>query len=292
MKIPSVKINEAVIQPPVNPQLEAFAKEIKRQVPKFETIEDVYEERLKRIKSLRTIGRRLDKREYLKLAIKLENCWLGGPCGSAACPECFRLHRLEMIGEVLRLCKKRKNWRGLTLIFYQDALSDSQLLQWQPNTLIARLRRWLNECGFDEMVIGGFELDFHREANKWMPHFHLIIPNDKKAIKSLRVRMKNKRNMNARKNVINRPMLVSKLKNPMRQVSYRFKAIWWRVESIQYDDYDIQGSKERKRKRWTKKYRLFRKQYVDSLIKLDSIGIAGLTFMYKVRKYGDHLILK
>lgn len=54
MKIPSVKINEAVMQPPVNPQLEAFAKEIKRQVPKFETIEDVYEERLKRITSLRT----------------------------------------------------------------------------------------------------------------------------------------------------------------------------------------------------------------------------------------------
>lgn len=104
--------------------------------------------------------------------------------------------------------------------------------------------------------------------------------------------MKNKKNMNTRENVVNRPMLVSKLKNPIRQVSYRFKAIWWRVESIQYDDYHIQGSKERKRKRWTKKYRLLRKQYVDSLIKLDSIGITALTFMYKVRKYGDHLTLK
>lgn len=176
MKIPSVKINEAVMQPLVNPQLEAFSKEIQRQVPKFETIEDVYEEKLKRIKSLRTIGRPLDKREYLKLAIKLENCWLGGPCGSAACPECFRLHRLEIIGEVLRLCKKRKNWRGLTLIFYQDTLSDSQLLQWQPDTLIARLRRWLNECGFSGMGLVGSKWIITQILKSGCPIFTLSFP--------------------------------------------------------------------------------------------------------------------
>ena len=50
MKIPSVKINEAVMQPLVNPQLEAFAKEIKRQVPKFETIEDVLRRKIKAYK--------------------------------------------------------------------------------------------------------------------------------------------------------------------------------------------------------------------------------------------------
>ncbi|WP_258090117.1 hypothetical protein [Serratia liquefaciens] len=257
-------------------------------LPKFETVEKVRAEKCLREKSLQ----KYQGKVYRDLFKKLKDCHPLYSCGSAACPECFRKHRLEMIGEVLKICKKRKNWRCSTLIFYQDAFYDNELLHWRPDKLIARLRRWLNECGFDEMVIGGFELDFHSEANKWMPHFHLIIPNDKNAIERLRLKMKNKRNMNTRKNIINRPVLVSKLKKPMRQVSYRFKAIWCRVESIQYDDYYIQGSKERKRKRWTKKYRLLRKQYVDSLIKLDSIGIAGLTFMYKVRKYGDHLILK
>ncbi|EKM5064296.1 hypothetical protein PUZ93_001293 [Cronobacter turicensis] len=292
MKILSAKRKGAVIQHPDNLRFKKLAKEIKRLLPKFETINDACEEKSKRIKSLRITGRRLAKRDYLKLAIKLENCWPGEPCGSAACPECFRRHRLEIIGEVLRLCNKRKKWRSATLIFYQDAFSDDQLLKWRLDTLIARLKRWLKECGFSAMVIGGFEMDFHMDINKWVPHFHLIIQNDKQAIRNLRARMKNKRNMNTRKNVINRPMLVSNLNNPVRQVSYRFKAIWWRVESIQYDDYYIQGGKERKRKRWTKKYRLLSKQHADSLLMLDSLGIAELTFMYKVRKYGDHLIMK
>ncbi|ELK4063908.1 hypothetical protein Q6837_003541 [Escherichia coli] len=257
-------------------------------LPKFETVVKVRAEKCFRVKSLQ----KCQGKVYQDLFKKLKDCHPSYPCGSAACPECFRKHRLEMIGEVLRLCKKSKKWRSITLIFYQDAFYDNQLLKWQPDTLIARLRRWLNECGFSGIVIGGFEMDYHIDIKKWIPHFHLIIPNDKQAIKKLRIRMKNKKNMNTRGNVINRPMLVSKLKAPLRQVSYRFKAIWWRVESIQYDDYHIQGSKERKRKRWTKKYRLLRNQYADSLIKLDSIGITGLTFMYKVRKYGDHLIMK
>jgi len=275
MKIPLARLSD---------KNEALAEAL----PKFETVVKVRAEKCFRVKSLQ----KCQGKVYQDLFKKLKDCHPSYPCGSAACPECFRKHRLEMIGEVLRLCKKRKKWRSITLIFYQDAFYDNQLLKWQPDTLIARLRRWLNECGFSGVVIGGFEMDYHIDIKKWMPHFHLIIPNDKQAIKRLRIRMKNKKNMNTRGNVINRPMLVSKLKAPLRQVSYRFKAIWWRVESIQYDDYHLQGNKERKRKRWTKKYRLLRNQYVDSLIKLDSIGITGLTFMYKVRKYGDHLIMK
>ncbi|ECG1716623.1 hypothetical protein D8Z03_01610 [Salmonella enterica] len=275
MKIPLARLSD---------KNEALAEAL----PKFETVVKVRAEKCFRVKSLQ----KCQGKVYQDLFKKLKDCHPSDPCGSAACPECFRKHRLEMIGEVLRLCKKSKKWRSITLIFYQDAFYDNQLLKWQPDTLIARLRRWLNECGFSGIVIGGFEMDYHIDIKKWMPHFHLIIPNDKQAIKRLRIRMKNKKNMNTRGNVINRPMLVSKLKAPLRQVSYRFKAIWWRVESIQYDYYHLQGNKERKRKRWTKKYRLLRNQYVDSLIKLDSIGITGLTFMYKVRKYGDHLIMK
>lgn len=275
MKIPLARLSD---------KNEALAEAL----PKFETVVKVRAEKCFRVKSLQ----KCQGKVYQDLFKKLKDCHPSDPCGSAACPECFRKHRLEMIGEVLRLCKKSKKWRSITLIFYQDAFYDNQLLKWQPDTLIARLRRWLNECGFSGIVIGGFEMDYHIDIKKWMPHFHLIIPNDKQAIKRLRIRMKNKKNMNTRGNVINRPMLVSKLKAPLRQVSYRFKAIWWRVESIQYDDYHLQGNKERKRKRWTKKYRLLRNQYVDSLIKLDSIGITRLTFMYKVRKYGDHLIMK
>lgn len=267
----------------LNDELEEFAKTI----PKFETVKDVRAEKLIREKALQ---KRKDN-IYQVLFKKLWECEPRYPCGSAACPECFRRHRLIMIREVMKLCKKRKKWRGLTLIFYQDAISDDELLEWRPASLIARLRRWLKECDFERMVIGGFEMDFHTGIKKWLPHFHLIIPNDKTAIKKLRIKMKNKRNMNTREGVINRPMLSSKLKAPEHQISYRFKAIWWRVESIQHNGIYVLDGKERKRKRWTRKYRLLSKQHTDSLIMLDAIGMAGLTFMYKVRRYGDHLLM-
>ncbi|MFN3070390.1 hypothetical protein ACKWMY_20055 [Serratia sp. J2] len=267
----------------LNDELEEFAKTL----PKFETVKEVRAERLIREKALQ---KRKDK-IYQTLFKKLWECEPRYPCGSAACPECFRLHRLIMIKEVMKLCKKRKKWRGLTLIFYQDAISDEEFLEWKPSTLKARLRRWLKECGFEGVVIGGFEMDFHTGIQKWLPHFHLIITNDKEAIKKLRNKMKNKRNMNTREGVKNRPLLSSKLKVPKRQISYRFKAIWWRVESIQYNDVYMLDGNERKRKRWTRKYRLLSKQHTDSLIMLDTIGMAELTFMYKVRRYGDHFLM-
>lgn len=262
-------------------------EELANTIPKFETVKEVRAERLIREKSLQ---KRKDT-IYQSLFEKLWECEPRYPCGSAACPECFRRHRLIMIKEVMKLCKKKKKWRGLTLIFYQDALDDSELLEWRPDYLKARLRRWLKECGFNGMIIGGFEMDFHTGVQKWMPHFHLIIPNDKEAIKKLRVRMKNKKNMNTRKDVVSRPMLSSELKAPESQISYRFKAIWWRVESIQYNGAYILNGEEREIKRRTIKYRLLSKKHTDSLIMLDTIGMTGLTFMYKVRRYGDHLLM-
>jgi hypothetical protein len=263
-------------------------EELAGEIPKFETVKEVRAERLFRINALRGLKGKI----YQTLFKKLNACEPLDPCGSTACPECYRHHRLIMIKEVLKLCNKRKKWRSVTLIFYQDALSDNELLEWRPDALKARLRRWLKESGFTGMVIGGFEMDFHTDIKKWMPHFHLIIPNDKEAINKLRIKMKNARNMSTRIGVVNRPMLSSELKAPERQISYRFKAIWWRVESIQYNDVYMLNNRERKRKRRTIKYRLLKKQHADSLIMLNAIGIASLTFMYRVRRYGDHLLMQ
>ncbi|EIW8644750.1 TPA: hypothetical protein MI534_05350 [Klebsiella pneumoniae] len=52
------------------------------------------------------------------------------------------------------------------------------------------------------------------------------------------------------------------------------------------------NNKSIKPKRRTKKFRLRPKQHAHSLVMMDKQGIQTLTFMYKVRKYGDHLILK
>lgn len=257
-------------------------------IPGFETPEQARKERAFRIASLSTYtGAR-----YKALCAKLTECHPKYPCNSAACPECRRGYRLQMTREVLRLCSKTKKWRNVTLIFYQDAFKDAEASIWSPDALIARLRRWLKECGFRYMVIGGFEMDYHTDTGLWLPHFHLITFNEEGALNKLRNRMKNKRNMSARKRVISRPMFDTGIDNPEKQISYLFKAIWWRVESYKENKPILINNKSIKPKRRTIKRRLRPKQHAHSLVMMDKQGIQTLTFMYKVRKYGDHLILK
>lgn len=81
------------------------------------------------------------------------------------------------------------------------------------------------------MVIGGFEMDYHTDTGLWLPHFHLITFDEEEALNKLWNRMKNKRNMSVRKNVISRPMFDTGIDEPEKQITYLFKVIWWRVES-------------------------------------------------------------
>ncbi|WP_434171087.1 hypothetical protein AHYW_002432 [Providencia manganoxydans] len=262
-------------------ELETFAKVL----PNFETAKKVRQERELRIKKL---TRYLSKKSQ-KLMNKLKNCHPEYPCGSAACPECTRKHRLEMTKEVMTICSNLDEWKSVTLIFYQDAISNDDFWGFDLNKLKRRLRRWLNDCGFSTVVIGGYEMDFHTDVQKWLPHFHLIVPNEPDAINQLRIKMKSQQNAVFRPNIINRPILVNNLKIPEKQISYHFKLIWWRIESmIYYETINV----VRKVRRRTKKFRLKKKEYIQSLVMLDEIGISELTFMYKVKKYGSHLVIK
>lgn len=265
-------------------ELETFAKVL----PNFETVKDVRQERELRIKKL---TRYLSKKSQ-KLMNKLKNCHPEYPCGSAACPECVRKHRLEMTKAVMTICSNLDEWKSVTLIFYQDAINNGNFWDFDLNKLKRRLRRWLNDCGFSKMVIGGYEMDFHTDVKKWLPHFHLIVPNEPDSISKLRLKMKSQQNAVFRPDIINRPILVNNLKIPEKQISYHFKSIWWRIESISYDEAIKIGLKVSKRKRRTKKFRLKKKEYIQSLLMLDKIGISELTFMYKVKKYGSHLVIK
>ncbi|OHT22715.1 hypothetical protein A3Q29_09420 [Providencia stuartii] len=265
-------------------ELETFAKAL----PNFETVKDVRQERELRIKKL---TRYLSKKSQ-KLMNKLKNCHPEYPCGSAACPECVRKHRLEMTKAVMTICSNLDEWKSVTLIFYQDAISNDDFWGFDLNKLKRRLRRWLNDCGFSTVVIGGYEMDFHTDVRKWLPHFHLIVPNEPDAINKLRLKMRSQQNAVFRPNIINRPILVNNLKIPEKQISYHFKLIWWRIESIIYDETINVVRKISKRNRRTTKCRLLKKEYIQSLLMLDKIGISELTFMYKVKKYGSHLVIK
>lgn len=247
----------------------------------FETIDKVIKESSIRQKALYKAGNEGDKEIY-NLAVKLNSCVEESPCESAACPVCFRSHRINVISELVKICNKRKEWRIVTLIYYFEQMDDKNVMSFDLSQLKDLLRKQLKRAGFKELVIGSFEMDYHTESNCWMPHLHLLVKHDEAAEEKLRKAMNSKKNMQSRNGVINRPILIQGLNNKVKQISYLYKSMWSRIEVFST------GTRERN----TKKYRLEQEQLILSLKKLDDIGFSGLEFLYCARRYDSRLQFK
>lgn len=141
-------------------------------LPKFETEESCYREKLLRIKALY----RSRLTDTWKLANKLSDCDDEEPCFSFACPECVRKFRIQKITQLALLCKDYQAWKFVTVIYYDRMTSDLSKLNVQR--LIGRLRKQLWRSGISDVLIGFFEVDYHPEYQRWMPHFHLLVRCD------------------------------------------------------------------------------------------------------------------
>ncbi|WP_421167998.1 hypothetical protein, partial [Aeromonas dhakensis] len=69
------------------------------------------------------------------------------------------------------------------------------------------------------------------------------------------------------------------LKNPLRQIAYICKFMWQRKE--------VFIGKDERRK--SKKYRLPKSKFIDALLKLDSLKLVDVEFMYRVKQNGATL---
>ncbi|EFN9407243.1 hypothetical protein D3F95_23455, partial [Escherichia coli] len=113
-------------------------------IPGFETREQMEKERLYRIKAIRKAVRqnRNDNQDESKevrkahkkwrgrmfrLKRKLEGCMPEHQCGSAACPQCFRLHRLRKLTELLPLRASKGAYRVVTLVYYDAMLKEDEI---------------------------------------------------------------------------------------------------------------------------------------------------------------------
>ena len=160
----------------------------------------------------------------------------------------------------------------VTLIFYEDAKSNKDFMRWDVSKLLNKLRRQLGRLGVRGPVVGSFDIDYHADIKRWLPHFHLLIPNDEAELKALRRYMKKGKNM-LREGVKNRPMLLQKIKDPSKQISYLFKSYYSQVIC-----YSADGARR------TKKRRLEQRQFAISLVKLDQLGLKGGLFLYGLRE--------
>ncbi len=252
-----------------------MASQKKIRLPKgFESLETSQNESQIRQKCL---AKRRSKR-CRSLAASLAACGGdGGPCGSGACPVCFRANRRKIIPETIKLHGQYPALKAVTLIFYEEAMTSKEFMAWDVRPLIVKLRKKFGRCGVRGPVIGSFDIDYHADTELWLPHFHLLISSDEAGLKALRRYMKRPKNM-VRDGVKNRPMLVQGINDPAKQAGYLYKSYWSQIAC-----YSKNG------KRRTAKRRLKKNQHALSLLKLDQLGLQGGLFLYGLRYSGGKL---
>lgn len=247
--------------------------DIRKDLSGFETIAAVKKESQTRQASLTKGGNHT-------LAEKLADCTKDCRCMSPACPRCVRINRRGFYHAAMTLSEQynRANQRTVTLIYYSEAITSKQLKNFNPKQLKDRLRQQLTRCGFQNPVIGGLELDYHEDIDLWVPHLHLLVVDDINTLETLRNRYLAKEKCPASDSTpegyTSRPMLVQVLKNPPKQLSYLCKQRWQLIRP--YEDPE-------KGKRRTRKLRLKKNEFIQSLIVLNSYTFSDLMFTFKVR---------
>jgi len=245
-------------------------------LPNFETLSDAKTESDYRQKVL--LGSGIESLRIL--GTKLSKCSKRYPCDTAACSVCFRYFRQWFYAQLCSLCDRYDEAYILTIVYYDEYLSNDELFNVEPKQLKQRLYQQLKRSGFKHPVTGCLEMDFHPEIARWLPHFHLLILGDSSPIGKLRQRFfSNIKPITGRSTYVNRPIYVSKLRDKGPELSYLCKSYWSRVEAYM----NPRG------KRCTKKYRLKPNELRLSLRVLDRIGFKGLLFMYGIRRHGFKL---
>ena len=205
-----------------------------------------------------------DDDELLDLLIKLENCEVEDRCRSGACPVCVSITRADLILSALEVIDTNQEWCMITVIYFNSEMSDEDMSNFRIEKLKNRLHKQLERCQFDAPVIGSFEIDYHESSQKWLPHFHLLTPNNQRNIKRLRQYFRQ-----------NRAMKISIIKNRPEQISYAFKFYWGRMYEYKFN------GKTRKDKAGLKQ-----KQLLIALLKQDEFGVNGQLFLHLARRRG------
>ncbi len=245
-------------------------------LPKFETHEDCWHENKIRVSKLSNSN----KYGANVLAEKLSDCDEERPCFSLACHECVRRLRLKKISQLALFCEDYKEWKFATFIYYDEMVRE--LSHIDTPRLKNRLYKQLDRAGITDVVIGYFEVDFQTEYNHWLPHFHLLV----KCRNSHTPEWERLRKLFQKQDVPNNinvikfcPVEVKELKDPLRQIAYTCKFMWQRKGFfIGKDD-----------RRKSKKYRLPKGKFIDALLKLDSLKLVDVEFMYRLQQNGATL---
>ena len=225
-----------------------------------------------RIKILESVYNKTKNKIHKNLAKKIYNCEENGPCNSLACAKCINFKQLGIVNKYISYVSD--NYIFVTLIFYKNKIPINKLSDFNPNLLKDKLRKKLKSIGFNDVIFGSLELDLHLyedvNSSYYLPHFHLLIPNDSEKIKSLRDYMKSSKNLNSRQGIKNRPMVVDEINDIEGIIKYITKIMWCEMAFF--------TNKEGRLKHSSKRRISNSCMFADSLVKLDTLKFSDIFF--------------
>ncbi|WP_087025766.1 hypothetical protein [Thaumasiovibrio subtropicus] len=242
--------------------------------PLFETVKQAKEENEARIDILWAVG----GEENVNLALELEACTYDEKkCNSAACKICNREYRMQLVNPRVSMMAEcgLDHWM-LTVIDYKGAFSHEQLTAFDVRKAKDRLRKQLSRAGFHGPIFGSIELDYHDECKLWLPHAHLIVPITEQNVNAKKALIQQYKRMNLchiKNNRKAKPLQFDSINHDYHQVSYCFKLSFFEVVDI----------KSKKGNRYTRKQRLKRRNFCDSLVSQHLAGRRGYVFSFDER---------
>lgn len=242
----------------------------RRSINRRNTVED--KENNIRIKILESVYNKTKNKIHKKLAKKIHNCEDTFPCNSLACAKCINVKQLDIVNKYISYVSD--NYIFVTLIFYKNKIPINKLSDFNPNLLKDKLRKKLKSIGFNDFVLGSLELDLHLyediNSSYYLPHFHLLMPNESEKIKFLRDYMNSSKNLNSRSGIKNRPMLVKNISCIEGIINYTTKIMWCEIAFF--------TNKEGKLKHSGKRRISNNRMFADSLVKLDTLKFSDIFF--------------
>ncbi|HCG7194492.1 TPA: hypothetical protein NJ335_003883 [Vibrio parahaemolyticus] len=139
----------------------------------FESEKKSKAENRRRINALLTAGGL-----HRELLFRLEDCTYEDiPCGSLACKLCNRDLRIAVVDSAVNcvLQSSSCDWSFLTVILYKKAFRHSHLFDFDIKATKKWFGRLLRDCGFRGPIWGMIEFDYHIYAEKWLPHYHVVL---------------------------------------------------------------------------------------------------------------------
>ncbi|EPN5005464.1 hypothetical protein ACT0GK_003210 [Vibrio parahaemolyticus] len=231
-----------------------------------------------------SLGRRYSCGRLHELADKLEACNEGlYECKSVACKKCNRQFKIERVNNIIASIlldqeqTQNVEYGVYTIIQYSRGVDAYDFVDYDIPKDKDRLRKLLSRCGIDGPVLGSFELDFHDSPQKWLPHYHVLMrkSGNEEAIEQLGDKLTKLHPKHIKQNRQARPFMKQEFRNPLKQLSYIHKLACFEVRDYQ----SFWG------KNLTKKYRLNKLMFCESLCWLDEQDRRTLPFQWHARAW-------